>query len=718
MSQQAPLERPDLDRTPRLATFAHGVAASFFAAMYAPNGLALLAFAGGVIGALLGVRLARTRLRTVFVAVPGALVIVAAVVAYRGLISADPLSSALGPLHAMRAAEVVLFPLASLGVSLSLRALSTRWRGFIGLEILAFALVALQLFVDHRFGAINRPFEIADPMLAAGRDPTLAFELFGAVAVAVIGLLMMRERSVPRAVYHLVALSALVLSCVVTTAIGKLPTPPPPENGLGLRSDESEGRDSRGGRGGTGGSSGERPQSSQRRRVAVAVVVFHDDYSSPVETYYLRQESFSRFEGPRLVAGIDPDLMADFPERETPVAEPPPEVSDRELVRTTVALVAPHDHPFGLEAPLRFAPTENPDPSRFERAYSVTSRSSVLPFEELLEARVGSSSWSPERRALYTAPHPDPRYRPLAEQIIAEMLPEDLRSNQLAQVAAITTWLGREGQYSLHHLQDDGPDPATEFLFGERIGFCVHFAHSAVHLMRSVGIPSRVGAGYAVPESNRQGGSSMLVSDDLGHAWPEVYVEGAGWMIADVSPERSLEPPNPPPDIELTRILGEMVRGEPPPPPPEAPPIAEVITAISEHADDAGRWAFFGFGGFALGLYLLKAFRRFAPLFVPAHWLPRTGYRSVIDALAEVGLRRMRGETREGFAERLGARIPTLATLTAANVAEAFGGRSHREDLVRLRAESRTAIGELARSVPLWRRLLGYLDPISFLTSR
>lgn len=718
MNRDAPLERPDLERTPRLATLAHGIAAAFFAAMYAENALAILAFAGGVLGAVLGVRLARTSVRAPFLAVPGASVVLFAVLASRALTSADSFAGLLGPVAAMRAAETVLFPLAAMGVSMALRALSTRWRGFVALEVLAFAAVALQLFVDHRFGAINRPFELADPMLAAGRDPTLAFELFGAVAVGVIGLLMMRERSVPRALYHLLALFALVLSCVITTSIGKLPTPPPPENGLGLRTDESEGRGHRGGGGGRGGSSGEAQQNNQRRRVATAVVVFHDDYSPPVETYYLRQETFSRFEGPRLVAGIDPDLLAEFPEHETEVADPPPDVSDRELVHTTVALVAPHDHPFGLEAPLRFAPAENPDPSRFIRAYEVFSRSSTLPYEEMLDARLGSSRWSAERRALYTAPHPDPRYRQLAQQIVAEMLPADLRDNQVAQVAAITAWLGREGQYSLHHLDDDGPDPATEFLFGERIGFCVHFAHSAVHLMRALGIPSRVGAGYAVPESNRQGGSSMLVSDDLGHAWPEVYVEGEGWMITDVSPERSLEPPNPPPDIELTRILGEMVRGEPPPPPPETPPVAEVIAAVTEHVDDARRFGLFSVAAFLLALYLVKLVRRFAPLVVPARFLPRTGYRSVLDALAEVGLRRMRGETREAFAARLAERVPTLAPLTQVHVAEAFGGRAHREGIERVRRDSRQAIRELSRTVPLWRRCLGYLDPVSFLTSR
>ena len=93
----------------------------------------------------------------------------------------------------------------------------------------------------------------------------------------------------------------------------------------------------------------------------------------------------------------------------------------------------------------------------------------------------------------------------------------------------------------------------------------MHFANSAVHLLRALGIPSRVGAGFAVAESERQGGSSLLLMQHMAHAWPEVYVEGEGWMVADVYPERSLEPPFEPGDVELARLLGEMARGEIPP---------------------------------------------------------------------------------------------------------------------------------------------------------
>lgn len=714
----APLVAPDLARVPRLATLAHGIAGAVFAAMYAPNSMSFPAFVAGIAGAVLGVRLARRSLRTPFVVLPGLVFVACSVLLSRFITSSDLVAGVFGPTGTLRLSELVFFPGSVLGVSASLRALSSRARGFVALEVVAFGGVALQLFVDHRFGAINRPFELADPMLATGRDPTLAFMFFGAVVVAVIGLLLLRERSAPRALYHLLVLFGIAAALMVMTTMGKLPSPPPPENGLGLRAGEDGAPPPPQGHG-NGRGRGDRPSSGGRgAHTVVAVVVFHDDYASPLETYYFREESFVDFAGPRLSEGIDPDLLAAMPTHNENVAERPPAVAARDLVETTVALLSEHQHPFGLEAPVTYEPLPNPDPSRFVANYRVRSLAPELPYEQLVDSPVGDPNWDAARLARYTQPHPDPRYAQLARQIVEEMLPPERRASPVAQVAAITTWLGREGQYSLHHLTADGPDPASEFLFGERIGFCVHFSHAAVHLMRALGIPSRVVGGYAVPESNRQGGSSLLVTDDLGHAWPEVYVTGEGWMVTDVHPERSLEPPGTPPDPDLARILGELARGEPPPPPDELPQAARVIDAVINAAPVAARAGLWLAIVILALLYVVKVVRRIRPAFSRVDALPRTAYVSIADALAETGIRRARGESREAFAARLAEAIPSLTPLTAQHVAEAFGGIAHRARRPELRHLCLDALREHRRHVPFWRLSLAALDPISFLTSR
>lgn len=80
-----------------------------------------------------------------------------------------------------------------------------------------------------------------------------------------------------------------------------------------------------------------------------------------------------------------------------------------------------------------------------------------------------------------------------------------------------------------------------EFLFGTRAGFCEHYASSFTFLMRAVGIPARVVAGYQGGELGRDGKSWEVRQMDA-HAWSEVWLVGQGWVRIDptafVSPER------------------------------------------------------------------------------------------------------------------------------------------------------------------------------------
>jgi len=701
----------DSGHVPALATIAHGVAASWFTSLFAPFGIAFLAFVSGIVGSILGVRLARRPIRTPFLPLVGAAVVLAGAV-WNALITALPfVPSLIGPSFALRLGEIGSFCVGCAGVSIGLRALSTRTRAFVGLEVAAFVVIAVQQLAGHRFGSIHRPYEVADVMLLAGQDPSIAFYAFGALGAGVVGLLLVREKSAFRAVYHFAFLGVLLVICLVASITGFLPVPSP-EQARSQRDDQSEQQSP------SGGGRGSSSSGSSNGKVAVAVVVFHDDYSSPLETYYFRQETFSRFDGPRLALGVDPDLIASPPTRSVEVTQPPPRAVDRVQIATTVGALIRTPRPIGLESPLRYEPQRNTNPQRFSAVYRVTSLAAELPYDELIGRPVGSLSWSDYEKHFYTEPHPDPRYGVLAHEIVDEMLPEELRADPIAQTAAITTWLGREGQYSLHHLQDTGPDPGSEFLFGERIGFCVHFANSAVHLMRALGIPSRVVGGFAVAESERQGGSSLLLMQHMAHAWPEVYVDGEGWMVADVYPQRSLEPPFEPSDVELARLLGEMARGEIPPPPVDPPRSAEVVAELVRSGPKLVRLLGFMLGFVVAALYAAKIGRRFHPRFARSSVLPRSAYRSVVDALAESGLRRARGESREAFAARIAHVAPSFVAVTDALEARAFGGRAYAERVPELVRSASAARRELRRTVPVMRRVVCVLDPISFLTAR
>lgn len=84
-------------------------------------------------------------------------------------------------------------------------------------------------------------------------------------------------------------------------------------------------------------------------------------------------------------------------------------------------------------------------------------------------------------------------------------------------------------------------NPADEFLFETRKGFCEHYATSFVLLMRIAGIPARVVAGYQGGEWNTAG-NHLIVRQSDAHAWSEIWLGDKGWVRVDptsaVAPER------------------------------------------------------------------------------------------------------------------------------------------------------------------------------------
>lgn len=86
-----------------------------------------------------------------------------------------------------------------------------------------------------------------------------------------------------------------------------------------------------------------------------------------------------------------------------------------------------------------------------------------------------------------------------------------------------------------------GQHSVDEFLFGERRGFCEHYASAFTVLLRAAGIPARVVVGYQGGERNPWQGY-LLVHQYDAHAWSEAWLPGRGWVRFDptaaVSPER------------------------------------------------------------------------------------------------------------------------------------------------------------------------------------
>ena len=714
-----------------LRAFVYAACAGAFAWPLAQASTAVCAALLSFVGVFVGTRAAATSVRTPWL-LPFGLCAAALVHGLCSWLGASPsVGNMLGGAQFLALIDGAEFGLLALVFSATMSALSARVRWLAVVEVALAGGIVSQLVADHRHGAINRPFEIADPILASGGDPMLVIYVLGAVSALLLALVLVMEKRWWRLLAHLAMMLLLIGTAGVAVTFGFVPRPQPAGGGVPLLGKPQD-SPKQGGKGKGGRGSRPRPDNdalefqdqtqNRDQQTPVAVVLLHDDYSPPTGIYYFRQGAFSQFNGRRLVAstrdGLDRDVADSFPVDKLELRDAPQAGFDRATIETTVALLADHTRPFGLESPVSLAAQMNPNPDRFRRVYKVVSSVLTADLVSLLGRGAGNPKWSAEDRAQYLQLPKDPRYLELAKEIV-KPVPEDMLKDPMVGAYAITSWLGKNGIYSLRSKHASAEDPTAHFLFGDKTGYCVHFAHAAVYLMRALGVPSRVATGYAVEESARQGGSAILISSGAAHAWPEVYLEGVGWVVFDVQPEQTLDPPPEAADADLQRLLGQLARGMKPLTPEGIPPPSEWARWIKALA----RQALTGLGYLTLGvllvLYLVKIWRAAAPALTSSSSLSRVVYRAEIDRLAEVGLTRRRGESREAFAARVRAELPSLQPLTSLHVGAHFGSEraksASKEDIQALRRGLRA---ERNSRYSLFKRSLGALLPWSWLKAR
>ena len=71
------------------------------------------------------------------------------------------------------------------------------------------------------------------------------------------------------------------------------------------------------------------------------------------------------------------------------------------------------------------------------------------------------------------------------------------------------------------------------FLLHKQEGYCSYFATTFVLLARNLGIPARFAQGFYVPKEDYQ---TVEVKSSMAHAWPEVYLDGIGWIPYEPTP--------------------------------------------------------------------------------------------------------------------------------------------------------------------------------------
>jgi len=179
-----------------------------------------------------------------------------------------------------------------------------------------------------------------------------------------------------------------------------------------------------------------------------------------------------------------------------------------------------------------------PTPAQLVRIPATYPRQLTTPGRELeLDARVNVPPFSAPGReqrmfALLTG-----RLQPYAELYDrARQVAGQTRSPYAAAVA-LERWFRVTGgfTYSEQPGTTPGLPPLVGFVVQTRSGYCQHFAGAMALMLRLLGIPARVAAGF-VPGHYDNG--TWTVTDHDAHTWVEVWFPRYGWLAFDPTPGR------------------------------------------------------------------------------------------------------------------------------------------------------------------------------------
>ncbi len=136
---------------------------------------------------------------------------------------------------------------------------------------------------------------------------------------------------------------------------------------------------------------------------------------------------------------------------------------------------------------------------------------------------------------------PEGRYLEFPEEL------EDVRALGIGLAGTAETDRDRAGRLLdffragfRYTVSDPAPD-LRSFLFSEKAGFCEHYAAGLALLLRAVGVPSRVAAGYLGGEWNEVG-RYLIVRQSDAHAWVEAWI-GGRWVTLDATPPQGAASP-------------------------------------------------------------------------------------------------------------------------------------------------------------------------------
>jgi len=116
--------------------------------------------------------------------------------------------------------------------------------------------------------------------------------------------------------------------------------------------------------------------------------------------------------------------------------------------------------------------------------------------------------------------------------------------NPYAAAIALETWFRSGGGFTYDEQPPAAPPgraPLLHFLLDSKRGYCQHYAGAMALMLRYLGIPARVAAGFTSGEYDRDR-KRWSISNHDAHAWVEVWFDEWGWIPFDPTPARGQLP--------------------------------------------------------------------------------------------------------------------------------------------------------------------------------
>jgi transglutaminase-like putative cysteine protease/tetratricopeptide (TPR) repeat protein len=214
-----------------------------------------------------------------------------------------------------------------------------------------------------------------------------------------------------------------------------------------------------------------------------------------------------------------------------------------------------------MDYPVTVRPYKIWDSTSFSGAYSVTSESvGFMPFELFDSKTPTNQDMSSEARAFYTSI--DDHYRVLLAPLVTKVTART--PGYYDKILSLVAFLhDGEYRYSLKPGTAPDGDQLAWFLFGSKKGYCTYYAFSLCLMLRSIGIPSRVAAGFFIrPDSGAL--DYYPVRANMAHAWVEVFFPKYGWISFDptttqLADGEDLSFSNNPGGDEFMNLLNEII---------------------------------------------------------------------------------------------------------------------------------------------------------------